>query len=348
MARTIVSLEITEESVRAVEVTAGRAPELVAAGEVSLPSGAARDSRVLDPSSVADALAELWARTGIRRRRVILGMGGRDVAVHELSVPTQSSASLRRDLPRLAGDVLLTPVSDAVMDYFPYAEVDGRLRGLLVAARADAINTLVSTLTMARLTVDTIDVVPFGLARLSSRLGRLGDATAMVHVGDHTSYVVVAVDGTPEFVSIVPADIWTSAARHRAHSGPIPTVRPRELALAGAGAGTAVSAEAAGLHTLSTASPARSPQVALADRVRSALSFYRNRPGASRVSTVCVSGAGIAAEGVRGELARVLEVSPQIVTAHAIVSLRGAAVPSTDLDLNLVSTIAMATVGARR
>ena len=348
MARTIVSLEITEESVRAVEVTSGRAPELVAAGEVPLPSGAARDSRVLDPRSVAGALADLWNRTGIRRRRVVLGMGGRDVLVREFSTPTQSSAALRQSLPALAADLLPMPASDAVMDYFPFAESEGHLRGLLVAARADTIDTLVSTLAMARLSVETIDVVPFGLARLSSRLGRLGDATAMVHVGDHTSYIVVAVDGVPEFVSIVPADISTSAARHRAHSGPIPTVRPRELALAGGAAGATTSADTVGLLTSSSVLTTASPQVALAGRVRSALSFYRNRPGAARGSKVCVSGAGIAAEGVRGELARVLEVSPQIVAAHAIVSLRGASVPSTDLDLNLVSTIAMATVGSRR
>lgn len=342
MKRTIVSLEITEESVRAVEVTTGRAPVLVAAGEVPLPSGAARDSRVLDQQAVATAVAELWSRAGIRRRRVVLGMGGSDVVVREFSTPTQHSAALRQALPALAGDLLPMSAADAVMDYFPFAEADGQLRGLLVAAATDTIDTLISTLAMARLSVDTIDVVPFGLARLSSRLGRLGDATAMVHVGDHTSYVVVAVDGVPQFVSIVPVDIPTSAARVRAHSAPIPIVRHRELALAG-------STATAPLQPSSLRGATAAPSVAaLADRVRSALSFYRNRPGAARISTVCVSGAGVAAEGVRGELARVLDVSPQTVTAHAIVSMRGAAGPSIDLDLNLVSTIAMTMVGSRR
>ncbi|WP_157813921.1 MULTISPECIES: type IV pilus biogenesis protein PilM [unclassified Microbacterium] len=342
MARTIVSLEITEESVRAVEVTTGRAPALVAAGEMPLPSGAARDSLVLDPRAVAGVLAELWSRAGIRRRRVVLGMGGPGVVVREFSTPTQRPATLRQMLPVLAGDVLPMPVSDAVLDYFPFAEADGQLRGLLVAAQLQTIDGLVSTLAMARLSVDTIDVVPFGLARLSSRLGRLGDATAMVHVGDHTSYVVVAVDGVPQFVSIVPVDIPTSAARVRAHAAAVRPTRDREFVLAGS------AATAAAPRTASGGSAAVPAVVALADRVRSALSFYRNRPGAARISTVCVSGAGMAAEGVRGELARVLDVSPQTVTAHAIVSLRGAVGPSMDLDLNLVSTIAMTMVGSRR
>ena len=143
MKRTIVSLEITEESVRAVEVTTGRAPVLVAAGEVPLPSGAARDSHVLDQQAVATAVAELWSRAGIRRRRVVLGMGGSDVVVREFSTPTQHSAALRQALPALAGDLLPMPAADAVMDYFPFAEADGQLRGLLVAAATDTIDTLI-------------------------------------------------------------------------------------------------------------------------------------------------------------------------------------------------------------
>ncbi|MBN9170907.1 MAG: pilus assembly protein PilM, partial [Microbacterium sp.] len=60
MAKTVVGLEITEESVRAVEVTAGRAPALLAFGEVSLPPGAAKDSEILDASAVALAIRQLW------------------------------------------------------------------------------------------------------------------------------------------------------------------------------------------------------------------------------------------------------------------------------------------------
>ncbi len=43
MGKTTIGVEITEESVRAAEVTVGRAPALVACGEVALPPGAAKD-----------------------------------------------------------------------------------------------------------------------------------------------------------------------------------------------------------------------------------------------------------------------------------------------------------------
>jgi Tfp pilus assembly PilM family ATPase len=51
MSKTIVGIEITEESVQAVEVKQGRTPVIIAAGEVTLPPGAARDSEVIDLSN---------------------------------------------------------------------------------------------------------------------------------------------------------------------------------------------------------------------------------------------------------------------------------------------------------
>jgi hypothetical protein len=44
---------------------------------------------------------------------------------------------------------------------------------------------------------------------------------------------------------------------------------------------------------------------------------------------------------MRGELARVLDVPPQAVTAYGILPTTVAGEPSTDLDLNLVSTIGL-------
>lgn len=344
MARTIVGLEITEESVRAVEVTAGRIPTLVAAGEVPLPAGAARDSEVLDQDAVAVAIRQLWSRAGITGKRVVLGIGSRRILIREYSTQAMKPELLRQALPFQVQDLLPVPISQAVLDFYPFAEADGQVHGLLVAAVAETVETLIATLAKAKLTVDVVDVVPFGLARIARRVGKPHDATAMVHVGDHTSYVVVAVDGIPRFVRIIPIDMPTSAVRARANSAPIPIVAEPELALAGAGASAGM-----GTGTFSrTRSVLRSeaqdaPAVTdLADRVRSTLAFYRNRPGAARITTVCVSGAGMATEWMRGELARVLDIAPQTVTAHTIVSIGGTHAPSTDLDLNLVPTIGLA------
>lgn len=341
MTKTIVGLEITEQSVRAVEVSVGKAPALVAAGEVPLPLGASRDSEVLDPDAVAVAIRQLWSRAAISGKRVVLGIGSRRVLVREYSTQAMKPDLLRQSLPFQVQDLLPVPVSQAVLDFYPYAEQDGQVQGLLVAAVAETIETLIATLAKAKLSVDVVDLVPFGLARVAHRLGRPGEATAMVHIGDHTSYVVVSVDGVPRFVRIIPIDIPTAAARARTSSGAIGViVTPEpELALAGAGAGSGpISRGRSQLRTQAEAAPAVAD---FAARVRSTLAFYRDRPGATRITTVCVSGAGLAAEGMRSELDRVFDVPAQTVTARAILTMRGASAPSTDLDLNLVSTIGL-------
>ncbi|HAQ59268.1 MAG TPA: hypothetical protein DCR63_02020 [Microbacterium sp.] len=230
------------------------------------------------------------------------------------------------------------PVSQAVLDFYPFAEQDGQVHGLLVAAVAETIEALISTLAKAKLSVDVVDLVPFGLARVARRLGHPGEATAMVHVGDHTSYVVVSVDGLPRFVRIIPIDIPTAAVRARAESLPGSVTSEQELALAGSAALTVASRPRSVLRAEAAAAPAVGD---LADRVRSTLAFYRNRPGAARISTVCVSGAGMAAEGMRGELARVLDIPPRTVTAYAILPTEGLPAPAIDLDLNLVSTMGL-------
>ena len=58
MTRTIVGLEITEEGVRAAEVTTGRTPTLLASGSVPLPPGTAKDSEVFDRDALAIALRQ--------------------------------------------------------------------------------------------------------------------------------------------------------------------------------------------------------------------------------------------------------------------------------------------------
>ena len=78
MPKTQVAVEITEESVRAIEVSVGRTPTVVAAGEVPVPPGAAKDSEVLDRDAVAVALQRLWAEARISQRNVVLGVGPSD------------------------------------------------------------------------------------------------------------------------------------------------------------------------------------------------------------------------------------------------------------------------------
>ncbi|MFI8594784.1 type IV pilus biogenesis protein PilM [Microbacterium sp. NPDC078428] len=352
MAKTRIALEITEESVRAVEVSTGRTPAVVAAAEVPLPPGAARDSEVLDPDAVAVAVKQLWSRGGFRARRVVLAIASRRILVREHVAPAMKPEHLRQALPFQVQDLLPVPVAQAVLDFYPTLEHDGKIHGLLVAAVAETVETLIRTLAKARLKVDVVDLAPFGLARAAQKLAPT-DCVAMVHLGDHTSCVVIVDAGVPRFVRIIPATLPTAVVRGRADAAragagdPSVPAPVRELALAGGTSGAADGApslDTPSVPTLRARASARAgsldPVVAeMVARVHDTITFYDERPGTIRpVSGVFVSGAGFAASGMDAALGEAMRVPMLAVTAGEL--LPGPGAPSEgDLPLDLVPAL---------
>lgn len=345
MAKTIIGLEITEESVRAAEVTQGRTPSLVAFGSVRLPDGAARDSEILDPDAVALALRQLWGRARFTSRRVVLGIGSRRILVREYTTQALRPDLLRQALPFEVQDLLPVPADQAVLDFYASSREGDRITGLLVAAVAETVEQLVSTVGKAKLHVDVVDLAPFGLARAVSRLAAPGESIAALHLGDHTSYVVIVRDGIPRFVRILPLEILTEAVRER-QVAEAPLVAEEaeieELVTVPASAGSTSRRRRSAVARSERA--AGMSEAALADlvgRMRSTLSFYAGRASDVPVSRVILTGAGAAAPEVGDSLAASLPLP--VAYAGAAELLRAKTVmPQGDIGLNLLTTIGLA------
>lgn len=346
MAQTTIGLEITEEGVRAAEVTVGRTPSLVAWGAVPLPPGAAKDSEIFDTDAVVLALRQLWSRAGFRSRRVVLGIGSRRILVREYTTQALRPDLLRQALPFQVQDLLPVPADQAVLDFYPASQQGDQITGLLVAAVAETVEQLIATIAKAKLTVDVVDLAPFGLARAVGRLAAPGESVAALHLGDHTSYVVVVRDGIPKFVRILPIEIVTEA------------VRERELAAAETGEQPApVSEEVLETVPPSPDSPVRRlrsggravrpagmSETALSDlvgRLHSTLAFYAGRSGDEPVTRVLLSGAGAAAPGVAEALAESLPIPVSYAGAAEVVTGKKA-VPTGDVGLNMLTTVGLA------
>lgn len=361
MTKTRIAIEITEESVRAIEVTTGRNPLIIAAGEVSLPPGAAKDSEILDSDAVVMAVKQLWARTGISGHHGVLAIASRRILVREHTSPALKPEMLRQALPFQVQDMLPVPISDAVLDFYPTIEYSGQIHGLLVAAVAETVEMLIAALAKARVRVDVVDLAPFGLARAAQQLAA-DECVAMVHLGDHTSYVVVVETVVPRFVRIIPATLPTAAVRARTEAVPTPadatlakTPEP-ELALVGAdgetkprgwahpGSSDAI-ADVGVLPTLRAAMRHGSADPAIADmvaRVRDTIAFYDARPGTPRaVSAVYVSGGGADAPGMATALDAALKIPTQLISTSDLLGWRGEDVLTGDLARNLVPTLGM-------
>ena len=207
MGSSVVGLEITEEEVRAAEVSVGKTPKILSHASVRLPLGAAKDSEVLDRAAVVAALQQLWKRAGFKSKRVVLGICSRRVLVRDYRTQAMPPEQLAQALPFQVADLLPVPVDQAVIDFYPVAQERDQLSGLLVAAVADTVNELVETVTQAKLHVDQVDLAPFGLLRAIGMLTDSAETVAVVHLGPHTGYVVIAVQGVPRFVRIIPLEL---------------------------------------------------------------------------------------------------------------------------------------------
>ncbi|ASD23180.1 pilus assembly protein PilM [Cryobacterium sp. LW097] len=209
MAKSVVGIDIGSRTLRAVEVVDHEKskPTVVRYCEVALPAGAVIRGEVNEPNTVASALKELWTKGGFKSKNVVLGVGNQRVLARDITVPKMSLKQIRESLPFEVQEMLPIPVADALLDFYPIAEVESEagpmVRGLLIAAVKAAVLGNVATTQLAGLTTVDVDLIPFALNRvLISRPGVAG-TVAQIDIGGSTTSVVIAIDGVPQFVRII-------------------------------------------------------------------------------------------------------------------------------------------------
>jgi type IV pilus assembly protein PilM len=273
------------------------------------------------------------------------------------------------------------PASQAVLDFFPLGPTaDNKVHGLLVAAVAQPIEQIITTLGEVKVRVSAVDLTAFGLVRTTAPLVDPQETVATVFIGDHTTQVVVARGGVPQFVRLLPLDLPTAAVQRSvaqaeaaaefgsgALDDPMSTDQSAETPpfgqplvsagitpLTGPGTGTGLGAGtgtgSGGDGYRSVAAPSRmrrrldeDPVIDLVTRLRSTVQFYRNRPGSVPVDRIFVTGAGAGVKrpNVMATLEAGLEAPVTLITAADVIPFKGPA-PQGETALNLVSTIGIA------
>jgi type IV pilus assembly protein PilM len=210
MASTVVGVDIGSASVRAVELrdAAKARPTLLRYFEMPLPEGAASRGEVLEPNTVAQTLKRLWKQAGFTSKNIVLGMGNQRVLARDLTVPKMSLQRIRESLPFTVQDMLPVPASDALLDFYPVSEAVTEsgpvVNGLLVAAIKDAVLANVKATRLAGLTTVDVDLIPFALSRVMLSRQKVAGNIALIEIGADTTCVLIARDGVPQFVRIIP------------------------------------------------------------------------------------------------------------------------------------------------
>ncbi|MCP2029972.1 type IV pilus assembly protein PilM [Okibacterium sp. HSC-33S16] len=222
MSATIVGIDIGSVAIRAVELKdADKAhPTLVRYAELPLPVGAVSRGEVIEQSTVSSVLKRLWSTNGFKSKNVVLGMGNQRVLARDLTLPRMSQERIREALPYQVQELLPVPVGEAMLDFYPVSEGQSDsgpvVHGLLIAAIKEAVLGNVRAVEKSGLTTTGVDLIPFALARVLLR-GEHGNGTvAIVDIGASATTVVIATNGVPQFLRIIPAggdDLTTTLAQ---------------------------------------------------------------------------------------------------------------------------------------
>jgi type IV pilus assembly protein PilM len=212
--RTRIGVDVGSTAVRVAEVAAGDIPVIVRAAQVPLPPGVVEAGEVRQPEAVAEALRELWSKSGVKSKQVRLGVGNQRVVVREVVLPWLPEKELRDTLGFQVQEFIPMASDEAVLDFDFLGEMDqgGRrmMRILLVAAHKPMVNALVEAALAARLDPQGIDLSPFAVIRavgtgdLGLDLNSSGDE-AIVDIGAQVTSICVHDRGVTRFVRMLPS-----------------------------------------------------------------------------------------------------------------------------------------------
>ncbi|TFD59864.1 type IV pilus assembly protein PilM [Cryobacterium suzukii] len=213
MTTRVVGIDIGTTAVRAVEMRDAETdhPVLVRCHEEPLPFGAVNRGEVVEPAVVAAALKRMWSSGGFTTKDVVLGMGYHRMVVRNLTVPKMSLRRIRESLPFQVQDLLSFPTAEALLDFYPIAEVDGegesgpQISGLLIAAMKDVVQSHIKAARLAGLRTVNVDIMSFARSRAINRSVTAPEVIVQIDIGGGSSSVLISSNAVPQFVRVIPS-----------------------------------------------------------------------------------------------------------------------------------------------
>jgi len=208
-----VGLDIGTAAVRAAVIDA-RKTKLVLRrfAEMPLPPGAVEAGEILDEDAVSEAVAAMWKRAKLPKKRVVIGTANQRVIVRQVDVPQMADDELTEALPFQVQDSIPMPVDEARLDFIPIEEFttpDGEpmMSILVVAAQDVVIESLLRVAEAANIEPMAVDLQPLAITRSA-----LGSASAIaeeapqgvVDIGATITQLVFVRAGIARFVRILP------------------------------------------------------------------------------------------------------------------------------------------------
>jgi type IV pilus assembly protein PilM len=304
--RTVIGLDIEPSHIAAAEATVNGRVTVQRAAVTPLAPGVVRDGEVSDVDALAATLKDFFAENKLGKR-VRLGVANQRIVVRTIELPMlPPGPELDAAVRFQAQENIPMPLDQAVLDYQSLGQVQteqgDRLRVVLVAARRDMIDRMISAARGAGLKPEGIDLSAFAMIRaLGPGPAELADGTAgsgtlYVNVGGLTN-LAIAHGSACHFTRVAAVGVASMASELAERRGL--TLEHSDQWLRHVGLSTPVDSIEGDPEIVSDA---RSVLVAgvdrIVDEVRNSLDFYSSQGGAVVVERAVITGSAVGIPGL--------------------------------------------------
>ena len=200
--RTTVALDIGSGLIKLVVIDHGSGePVLTKVAFTSVVDGAIVEGEVMDPGIVADAVRGLLSTAGIKAKKVVTAVGGRDVIIKKISMDRMKEGEAREQIRWEAEQHVPFDMDNVELD-FQILDPEGeglQMAVLLVAAKRELVETKQTLLSDVGLEAAVIDVDAFALhnAFELNYPDAMRGVVGLVNIGHEMTNVNILDDGIP-------------------------------------------------------------------------------------------------------------------------------------------------------
>ena len=200
--KTTVGLDIGSGFLKLVAIDHGKGePQLSGVSVTPVLADAIVEGEIMDPGIVSDTIQGLFKTAGIKQKRVVVAVGGRDVIIKKIQVDRMKQSEAY-DVVRWEAQQHVPFDIEAVELDFQILDPDGeglQMDVLLVAAKRDLVEDKVQLLSQAGLEAEVVDVDAFALHNAFgvNHPEAMEGLTALLNIGHELTNVNVLDHGIP-------------------------------------------------------------------------------------------------------------------------------------------------------
>jgi len=206
---TTVGLDIGSGLIKLVAIShASGGPVLTKVAFTSVVNDAIVEGEIMDPAIVAEAIKGLMASSGIKTKKVVVAVGGRDVIIKKIAMDRMKETEAREVIRWEAEQHVPFDMDNVELDFqILDPEAEGlQMTVLLVAAKRELVEHKVALLSDVGLDASVIDVDAFALhnAFEINYPEAMRGVVGLVNIGHETTNINILDDGVPVLTRDIP------------------------------------------------------------------------------------------------------------------------------------------------